>query len=79
MYDGTGSVEGNSGWYLVVLGSLEGSTGQYMMVLDQYGRYWLILGGTGSGLSGTGSNMMVLGQYGLILFGTWWFWISIGR
>ena len=36
MYDGTGSVEGNSSWYLVVFGSIEGSTGQYMMVLGQY-------------------------------------------
>ena len=36
MYDGTGSVEGNSGSYLVVFGSIEGSTGQYMMVLGQY-------------------------------------------
>ena len=34
IYDGTGSVEGGTGWYLVVLG--------------QYERNWFILGGTGT-------------------------------
>ena len=53
IYNGTGSVEGGTGWYLVVLG-------QYRAVLVDIswhwvtlGRYWLELGGTGSVEGGT--------------------------
>ena len=48
IYDGTGSVEGGSGWCLVVLVSRR--------------RYWLVLGGTGSVGGGTGWYLVVLGQ-----------------
>ena len=40
-YDGTGSVEGNTGWYLVVLD-------EYVAVLVGTWWYWLIYDGTGS-------------------------------
>ena len=33
IYNGTGSVEGGTGWYLALL--------------SRYGQYWLVLGGTG--------------------------------
>ena len=48
IYDGTGSVEGGTGWNLVVLG--------------QWERYWLVLGGTWSVGGGTGWYLVVLGQ-----------------
>ena len=51
-------------------GSIEGGTGQYMMVLGQYRSvvvdtlwYWSVR-------RGTGSYMMILDQYGSILVGT---------
>ena len=67
--DGSGSVWGNTCWYLVVLdqqGAVMVDT--YMMVLGQYravlvgtwwywvsrGRYWSVLGGTGSEEGNTG-------------------------
>ena len=53
IYDGTGSVEGGTGWYLVVLG--------------QWEAYWLVLRGTGSVGGGTGWYLVVLGQYRVVL------------
>ena len=58
-----------------------------MMVLGQYravlagiwwywvsmGQYRLVLGVTGSVLSGTGLFMMVLGQKKAVLVSTWWY------
>ena len=58
IYNGTGSVEGGTGCYMMVLGQ----HGAIPVVLDQQravmvdtqwywvsiGRYWLVLGGTGS-------------------------------
>ena len=41
IHDGTGSVEGGTGWFLVVLG-------QYGAVLVGTWWYWLILGSAGS-------------------------------
>ena len=74
IYNGTGSVEGGIGWYLVVLG-------QYRAVLvgtwwnwDSMRRYWLVLGGygsvwgsTGSLWGGIGQCLVVLGQYRAVL------------
>ena len=48
IYDGTGSVEGGTGGYLVVLGQWEAvlvGTWWYWVSRRQY---WLVLGGTGS-------------------------------
>ena len=39
-------------------------------------RYWLVLGGTGSGRGGPGWFLVILGQYGAVLVGTWWHWVS---
>ena len=52
---GTGSVEGGTGWYLVVLvqhGAVLIGTWWYWVSI---GRYWLVLGGTGSVKGGTRS------------------------
>ena len=60
--DCTGSVEGGTGCYLVVLGHCR------MILVDIWwcsvstGRYWLVLDGTGSVEGGTGWYLMVLGQ-----------------
>ena len=43
------------------------------------GRYWFVLGGTGSVWSGAGWYMMVLGQKKAVLVSTWWYWVSMGR
>ena len=70
IHDGTGSVYGGSGWYLVVLG-------QYRLVLiDTWWywvnmeRYWLIYNGTGSAEGGTVQYLVVLGQKNAILVDT---------
>ena len=62
IHDCTGSVEGGTGWYLVVLG-------QYMSVLiDTWWywvnmeRYWLIHDGTGSVRDDSCWHLVVLGQ-----------------
>ena len=36
IYDDNGSVEGPTGWYLVVLGQCRALRGSYMMLLGQY-------------------------------------------
>ena len=54
IYDGTGSVEGGTGWYLVVLGQWEAVlVGTWWYWVNRR-RYWLVLGDTGSIWSGTG-------------------------
>ena len=58
IYDGTGSVEGGTGWYSVVLG-------QWEAVLVCTWWYWVKRGGTGW-------YLVVLGQYGTVLVGNWW-------
>ena len=42
------------------------------------GRYWLVLGVTGSGWGGTGWYLVLLGQYGAVLVGSWWNWVIMG-
>ena len=73
IYDGTGSVEGGTGWYLVVLGQNRAvrvdircywvGMKRYWLIHDNTGRYWLVFGG--------------VGQYWSVLDGTWWYWVSI--
>ena len=78
IYDGTGSVAGGTGWYLVVLD-------QYRAVwVDNYDIYWvsmkqicLIHRCTGSVDGSTGQYLVMLGQYEALLVGTWWYWVSI--
>ena len=67
-------------------GSIEGGTGQYMMVLGQYRsvlvdtlwhwvrmeRYWFIYVGTGSVWVNTCLYLVVLDQYGAVMVDTWW-------
>ena len=48
IYDGTGSVEGGSGWYLVLLG-------QYMAVMVDTCWYWVSMGLYLLELGGSGS------------------------
>ena len=48
IYDGTGSVEGGSGWYLVVLGQWEAVLVGTWWYWVSRRRHWLVLGGTGS-------------------------------
>ena len=40
------------------------------------GRYWLVLGGTGSVLGGTGWYIVVLGQYNSVLLNVKLYWVS---
>ena len=39
----------------------------------------MVLGRTGPIEGGTGRYMMVLGQDRLVLFDTWWYWVSMER
>ena len=67
---GTGSVEGGTGWYLVVLGQYRSvliDTWYYCVTME---RYWLIYDGTGSAEGGTGWYLVVLGQKKAILVDT---------
>ena len=48
IYVGTGSVEGGTGWFLVLLGQYGAELVDTCGYLDSVGRYWLILGGTGT-------------------------------
>ena len=66
--DGTGSVEGDTGWYLVVLD-------EYVAVLVGTWWYWLIYDGTGSVWGGTWLYLVILDQYRAVLVGTWWYWV----
>ena len=47
IFDGTGSVEGGTGWYLVVLGQWEAVLVGTWWYWVSRRRYWLVLGGTG--------------------------------
>ena len=70
IYDGTGSVEGGTGWYLVVLGQWEAvlvGTWWYWVNME---RHWLIYDGTGSAEGGTVRYLVVLGQKKAILVDT---------
>ena len=46
--DGNVSVGGGTGWYLVVLGQYGTELVDTWWYWDSIGRYWLILGGTGT-------------------------------
>ena len=48
IYDGTGSVEGSTGWYLVVLGQYGAEPVDTWWYCDRIGRYWLALADTAS-------------------------------
>ena len=82
IYDGTGSVEGGTGWYLVVLGQSRAvrvdircywvGMKRYWLIHDYTGRYWLVFGGDGSIWGGTGCYLVVLGQYNMVLLGMKW-------
>ena len=37
----------------------------------------MIYHGTGSVEGATGLFLVVLGQYGMVLVGTWWYWVSV--
>ena len=54
IYDGTGSEEGGTGWYLVVLGQYDAVLVDTWWYWDSIGRYWLIYNSTGSVWSRTG-------------------------
>ena len=41
------------------------------------GRYWLVLGGTGSVWGGNGWYLVELGQYWAVVAVTWWFLVSV--
>ena len=70
IYDGAVSVQGGTGWYLMVLGQWKAvlvGTWWYWVSME---RYWLVLDGTGSVEGGTGWYLVVLGQYGAVLVDT---------
>ena len=47
---------------IVTIGrSVEGGAGQYLWCWVSMGRYWLVLGGTGSVKLGTAWNLVVIG------------------
>ena len=48
IYAGNGTVEGSTGWYLVLLGQYGADLVDTWWYLDSIGRYWLILGDTGT-------------------------------
>ena len=74
--DGTESVKGSTGWYLVVLGQYGAELVHTWWYWESIGRNWLISNSTGSVWSITGWFMMLLGQYGAVLVSTWWCWVS---
>ena len=70
IYECTKSVEGSTGWYLVVLGQYRSvliDTWWYWVNME---RYWLIYDGTGSAEGGTVWYLVVLGQKKAILVDT---------
>ena len=82
IYDGTVSVEGGAGWYLLLLGQYRAvrvdilchwvSMKRNWLIHDNTGLYWLVFGGDGSVWGGTGWYLVVLGQYNLVLLGIKW-------
>ena len=67
--DGTGSVEGGTGWYLLVLGQYGALLADTLWYMVRRRQHWLVVGGAGSVWSGTDWYLVVLGQYSLILLG----------
>ena len=53
IYDGTGSAEGGTVWYLVVLGQKKAVLVSTWWCWVSMGRYWLVLVGSGSVQLGT--------------------------
>ena len=79
IYRGTGSVEGGTGWYLVVLGQQEAvlvDTWWYWVNMQWY---WLIYDGAVSVQGGTGWYLVVLGQYSLMYQYTAWYLVKLGQ
>ena len=62
IYDGTGSVEGGTGWYLVVLGQYGAELVDTLWYRVRRRQYWLVLGGDVSVWSVAVREMMVLDQ-----------------
>ena len=60
IYDGTGSIEGGTDWYLVVLGQYGAELVYTWWYWDSIGRNWLIRDVTGSVWCGTGWYLVVL-------------------
>ena len=56
---------------MMVLGQKKAVLVNTWSYLVSVGRYWLVLGGTGSVKSGAGWFVVVMGQYGAVLVGTW--------
>ena len=75
-HDNTGSVEGSSGQYLMVLGQYVALLVGTWLYWVSLGRYWLVLGDTGSVWGGTGWYLVVLGQCNLVLLDIKWNWVS---
>ena len=71
IYDDTGSVEGSTGWYLVVLGQYGAVLVDRLWYMVSRRQYWIVVGGVGSDTvwSGTDWDLVVLGQYNLVLLG----------
>ena len=77
IYDGTGSVWGGTGWYLVVLGQYRAvrvdilcywvSMKRNWLIHDNTGRYWLVFGGDRSVWGGNGWYLVVMGHYRVVL------------
>ena len=60
---------GGTGWYSVVLGQCRPLLVDTWWYWVSVGRYWFVLGGTGSVWDGTGWYLVVLSRYYLILLG----------
>ena len=76
IYDGAGSVEGGTGWYLVVLGQYRAVLIGTWWNLDTMERYCPVLGGTGSVWGSIGQHLVVLDQY----IGHYWlYWVSMAQ
>ena len=69
IHDGTGSVEGGTGWYLMVLGHYGAVLVDIRWYMVSTRQHWLVVGGAGSVWCGTDWYLVVLGQYSLILLG----------
>ena len=76
IYDGTRSVWGDTGWFLVILGQYRAFLIGTWRCWVSRRRCWLIFGGAGSVWGGTGWYMVVLGQYYLVLLSIKWNWVS---
>ena len=66
IYDGTGSVEGGTGWYLVVLGQWEAVLVGTWWYWVSRRWYWLVLGGTWWYWISIGRYQLVLGGTGSV-------------